>query len=285
MEIYLGKSSGFCFGVKNAIDGTEKILKESNENIYCLGEIIHNEDVIKTLEEKGLIFIDDINQAHGTTIIRTHGVPKEIYQIANEKKIKIIDYTCPFVLKIHEEVSRYSQNNYFIFLLGIKKHPETIGTKSFCGNNSYIIENLDDIEQAINTFNSSELNKLLIISQTTFSISLFKNIVDVVTNKLNPSINLEIKNTICNTTSIRQKETEELSKEVDFMIIIGGKNSSNTKKLYEIAEKNCSKHLLIQTANDLQNIDFSTTKKIGIMAGASTPENTINDVVNFCKKL
>ena len=241
--------------------------------------------LVKTLEEKGLIFIDDINQAHGTTIIRTHGVPKEIYQIANEKKIKIIDYTCPFVLKIHEEVSRYSQNNYFIFLLGIKKHPETIGTKSFCGNNSYIIENLDDIEQAINTFNSSELNKLLIISQTTFSISLFKNIVDVVTNKLNPSINLEIKNTICNTTSIRQKETEELSKEVDFMIIIGGKNSSNTKKLYEIAEKNCSKHLLIQTANDLQNIDFSTTKKIGIMAGASTPENIINDVVNFCKKL
>ena len=283
MDVYVGKTSGFCFGVKNAVDGAEKILEEYDENIYCLGEIIHNEEVIKSLKEKGLIFIDNINESHGKTIIRAHGVPKEIYQIAINNNIKLFDYTCPFVLKIHDQVSKYSEDKYFIFLLGIKKHPETVGTISFCGDNSYIIENLDDIDTAVDKFNSSNLNKILIISQTTFSVSLFNDIVNTVKEKIPSSVNLEVLNTICNTTSIRQKETEELAKKVDFMIIIGGKNSSNTKKLYEIAVRNCSRCLLIQTSKDLESTDFSDVYKIGVMAGASTPQNIIDDVVNFCK--
>lgn len=282
MEILLGKTSGFCFGVQNAIGGAEKILNNSKNPVYCLGEIIHNEEVINDLKSKGLLFIDNINQADKEVIIRAHGVPKDIYTIANQKNIKLIDYTCPFVLKIHDEVIKYSNKNYFIFLLGIKKHPETIGTISFCGDNSYIIENSSDIDSAIEKLNKSGLKDVLVISQTTFSVSLFNDIINILKAKLS-SKNLEIKNTICNTTANRQKETEEISKKADLMIIIGGKNSSNTKKLYEIAQKNCKNVMLIQTQNDLKNTDIHSFNKIGIMAGASTPKKIIEDVVAFCK--
>lgn len=282
MEVILGKTSGFCFGVKNAIDGAEKELKNNNK-VYCLGEIIHNEEVIKDLENKGLEIIDDINDAFDKVIIRAHGVPKEVYEIGKKRNIEILDYTCPFVLKIHNTVVEYAKNNYFIFLLGIKNHPETVGTISFCGNNSYLIETLDDISNALKSFDNSGLENLLIISQTTFSVSLFENIVNNIQSSLSSKVNLVIKNTICNTTSMRQKEAEQLSKNVDLMIIIGGQHSSNTKKLYEISKKHCKNVLLIQTEKNLKQEYFHGIGKVGIMAGASTPQNIIEDVVNFCK--
>ena len=282
MEVILGKTSGFCFGVKNAIDGAEKELKNNNK-VYCLGEIIHNEEVIKDLENKGLEIIDDINDAFDKVIIRAHGVPKEVYEIGKKRNIEILDYTCPFVLKIHNTVVEYAKNNYFIFLLGIKNHPETVGTISFCGNNSYLIETLDDISNALKSFDNSGLENLLIISQTTFSVSLFENIVNNIQSSLSSKVNLVIKNTICNTTSMRQKEAEQLSKNVDLMIIIGGQHSSNTKKLYEISKKHCKNVLLIQTEKNLKQEYFHDIGKVGIMAGASTPQSIIEDVVNFCK--
>lgn len=282
MEVILGKTSGFCFGVKNAIDGAEKELKNNNK-VYCLGEIIHNEEVIKDLENKGLEIINDINDAFDKVIIRAHGVPKEVYEIGKKRNIEILDYTCPFVLKIHNTVVEYAKNNYFIFLLGIKNHPETVGTISFCGNNSYLIETLDDISNALKSFDNSGLENLLIISQTTFSVSLFENIVNNIQSSLSSKVNLVIKNTICNTTSMRQKEAEQLSKNVDLMIIIGGQHSSNTKKLYEISKKHCKNVLLIQTEKNLKQEYFHGIGKVGIMAGASTPQSIIEDVVNFCK--
>lgn len=282
MEIIVGKSSGFCFGVKNAIDGAKKELKHVNP-VYCLGEIIHNEQVIKDLESKGLIIVDNIEEAKDTVIVRSHGVPKYIYDVAKEKNMKLLDYTCPFVLKIHETALKYSENNYFIFLLGIKSHPETIGSISFCGTNSYLIENFDDIFPAIEKFKSSNLDNLLIIAQTTFSVSLFENIVDEIKKHLTSNVNLEVKNTICNTTSIRQKEAKEIAKKVDLMIVIGGKNSSNTKKLYEVSKIYCENTILIQTKNDLNHDYLQGFNKIGIIAGASTPQDIIEDVALFCK--
>ncbi len=282
MEIILGKSSGFCFGVKNAIDGAEKELK-NNRPLYCLGEIIHNEEVIKDLESRGLIIIDNIEDAKDVAIVRSHGVSKSVYDTAKSKNIKLLDYTCPFVLKIHETALKYSQNGYFILLLGVKTHPETIGSISFCGTNSYLIENMEDIPPALDKFKSSHLRNLLVISQTTFSVSLFEDIVNEIKKHIDTDVNLEIKNTICNTTSIRQKETEDIAKQVDLMIVIGGKHSSNTKKLYEVANKNCENTLLIQTKNDLNYEYLQGFNKIGIIAGASTPQNIIEDVVVFCK--
>ena len=282
MEIILGKSSGFCFGVKNAIDGTEKELK-NNKPVYCLGEIIHNEEVIKDLESKGLVIVDNIEDVKDVAIIRAHGVSKNVYETAKSKNIKLLDYTCPFVSNIHKTVTRYAKDNYFIFLLGIKDHPESIGTISFCGDNSCLIESLNDVSLALNEFQKSSLKNLLIISQTTFSVSLFEEIVSKVKSRLTSNINLEIKNTICNTTSIRQRETKSIAKKVDLMIVIGGKHSSNTKKLFDVAKKNCKNTLFIQTKNDLEYTYLQSFNKIGIIAGASTPQNIIEDVVDFCK--
>ena len=146
-----------------------------------------------------------------------------------------------------------------------------------------MIESLNDVSFALNEFQKSSLKNLLIISQTTFSVSLFEEIVSKVKSRLTSNINLEIKNTICNTTSIRQRETKSIAKKVDLMIVIGGKHSSNTKKLFDVAKKNCKNTLFIQTKNDLEYTYLQSFNKIGIIAGASTPQNIIEDVVDFCK--
>ncbi len=283
MEVIVGKSSGFCFGVKNAVNSTERELSNNNNAIYCLGEIVHNEEVIKDLESKGLVIVDNIEDVKDVAIIRAHGVSKNVYETAKSKNIKLLDYTCPFVSNIHKTVTRYAKDNYFIFLLGIKDHPESIGTISFCGDNSYLIESLNDVSFALNEFQKSSLKNLLIISQTTFSVSLFEEIVSKVKSRLTSNINLEIKNTICNTSSTRQNEAEEIAKKVDLMIVIGGKHSSNTKKLYEVAEKNCKNSLLIQSRKDIKYDYLQGFSKIGIIAGASTPQKIIEDIVLFCK--
>lgn len=281
MDIIIGKNSGFCAGVKHTISKAEDELNTTKDSIDCLGEIIHNKQVIKDLENKGLRIINSIDEAKHRVIIRAHGISKEIYDIAKSKNIELLDLTCPKVLKIHKQVENFSKNNYFIFLFGIKDHPETIGTFSFCGKNSYILENSSDISSAIKSFKTSSLKDLLIISQTTFSLNLFDEMVNSIINTLDKDYNIYIEKSICTATSLRQIETRELSTKVDLMIIIGGKNSSNTKKLYEIALENCKNVIYIQTKEDL-NLNFvKNFKTIGIMAGASTPEYIIKDVCKF----
>lgn len=279
MNIILGKTSGFCAGVKYTITKAEEELSKSNgKPIDCLGEIIHNKQVVESLESKGLRTINSIDEAKTKVIIRAHGISKEVYEIAKNKNIELIDLTCPKVLKIHQQVEEFSNKNYFIFLIGIKDHPETIGTYSFCGNNSYIIESLEDIDAAIYAFKSSYLKDLLIICQTTYSVKLFDEIVDAITHSLGDSYNIHIEKSICNATSMRQAETKEISAKVDLMIIIGGKNSSNTKKLYDVASNYCKNVIHIQTKDEL-DLDFVRSfENIGIMAGASTPSYLIEDV-------
>ena len=171
--------------------------------------------------------------------------------------IELVDLTCPKVLKIHEEAEKYAKNNYFIFLIAEKIHPETIGTYSFCGENKFIIENEKDVEGAIECFNNSKLKDILVISQTTFSVEKFNNIIKKLDEHIDKDrINLVINKTICNATSLRQEEAEKISKQVDLMIVIGGKNSSNTKKLYEIATKNATKAIWIESKDELLNENF-----------------------------
>ena len=284
MEIILGSTAGFCYGVKRAVTSAEQSLKE-NKNLYCLGEIVHNKAVVKNLEEKGLKFIDDIKNSKGKTIIRAHGVPKEVYRYAKNNDIEIFDFTCPKVLHIHDIAKKYEKENYFIFLLGKSTHPENIGTISYCGNNSYIIEDTDDVDKAIEKLKESKIKKLLIISQTTFSIDKFKVIEKLIKEKIPKDIDLVIKNTICKATELRQKETKELSKKVDVMIIIGGRNSSNTKKLFDIAKTNCKKAISIEDSSEITLEDLKDIGKVGIMAGASTPKEVINKVIDKLKQL
>ena len=284
MEYIVGKTAGFCFGVRNAVESAKKSIQEE-PSMYCLGEIVHNKEVVHELEDMGMEFIDDIseNTDEKTTIIRAHGVSKEIYEIAEQKNIKLIDLTCPFVLKIHKMVSSHEKEGYYIFLVGAKAHPETIGTAGFCGKHYSIIEQQSDIEEAIQNFYDSKMKKIFVVVQTTFNMEKFKEFSNIISEEFSnkDDVTLEIENTICLATKERQDETEKMSKEVDFMIIIGGKNSSNTKKLYEISKKNCGKTICIETCDDINVGELEGIKKVGIMAGASTPQSSIEKVINL----
>lgn len=278
MELIVGKTAGFCYGVKRAVDGAKEELKK-DETIYGLGEIVHNLEVIKELENLGMQFIENIEEAKGETIIRAHGIQKEIYEKAKEKQIELVDYTCPKVLKIHQIAEEYANKGYYIFLLGNKKHPEIIGTLSYCGENKFVIEKEDDTIKALEALEKSEIKKLLVISQTTYSLEKFYIIEEIIKNELPRDVELVIKNTICQATEIRQKETEQIAKKVNSMIVIGGKNSSNTKKLYEIAKQYCDTVWFIENETQLEFEKIKQDDKIGIMAGASTPKESIEKVI------
>ena len=285
MEIIIGKNAGFCFGVQNAVSKTEEKLKE-NKEIYCLGELVHNGEVIKKLQKMGLKIIDNIEQVgkDNKVIIRAHGISKETYKRAKELNIEILDYTCPSVLTIHQLAEKYAQKGYFILLIGSKKHPESLGTISFCEQNSYLLENEEEIEIAKQKIEQSNIKNVLIIAQTTYSMEKFNNIVERLKHDIDKDINIEIKNTICNATKIRQEETRQIAKGVDCMIIIGGKNSSNTKKLFEIAKENCKNTYIVESVNELNVEDVLLFSKIGIMAGASTPKESIEEIYNIISK-
>ena len=283
MNIIVGKTAGFCYGVKRAVENAEKQI-ENEKKIYCLGEIVHNSIVINTLKEKGIEFIDDIKETKGKTIIRAHGVEKDIYDYAKKNNIEIEDYTCPKVVMIHEKVERYVNKGYYIFLCGNKAHPENIGTISYCNNKCSNIERKEDIKLALEELYKSNLNKVILISQTTYSLKMFQEIQEIIEKKLDESYELIIENTICKATEVRQKETNALSKNVDMMIIIGGKNSSNTKKLYDISKANLENSICIEDVLEInQEIDkkIFNSDKIGIMAGASTPNVSIQEVIKY----
>lgn len=282
MDIVLGKTAGFCYGVRNAVQNAEAKLKKYKK-VSCLGELVHNGQVIRKLEKLGLRIVERVEDSNNKVIIRAHGIAKEIYHKAQKLNIEVFDFTCPNVLKIHKIADEHAKNGYYIFLIGGKNHPESIGTISFCGNNSYLIETEEEIDEAIKTLKESNIKKLLIIVQTTFSLEKFNSYVDKIKEKIDASIELEVKNTICNATRIRQEETSEISKNVQCMIIIGGKNSSNTKKLYDIAKENCKNTIIVETKDELNTNAVKRFDKIGIMAGASTPDESIEEVIKAIK--
>lgn len=307
VQIMIGKTAGFCYGVNNAVTKTIEMLdqtKNSKSQIFCLGELVHNRQVIEELENKGIKVIEDIEELpitdeRKTVIIRAHGIPKSVYKELEKRNCEIVDLTCPNVLAIHKIAEEYSSNSYYIFIIGKKKHPEVIGTFGFCKSAS-IIENSEDIEIAISEFNKINKNKLLIIAQTTFSLAKFNELVDEIKEKIETEnlkkekLCIEVRNTICNATRLRQEETEELSKKVDYMVIVGGSNSSNTKKLYEIAKKNCaaigvetSEEIKIEAIRQMINKEYNNKKgfTIGIMAGASTPKQSIDDVKKYLENV
>lgn len=282
MEIILGKTAGFCYGVKRAVNGAENELKKGIK--YCLGEIVHNKNVINRLEKNGMHFIENIEEANGSCIIRAHGVTKNIYGEASRLNIRLQDLTCPNVVKIHQIAEKYVQDGYFIVLIGKKSHPEVVGTESFCGENSFIVSDFEDIEECKHKLIKSGLNNVLIIGQTTYNSKKFDEIVDGI--KLNfKNYNIEVKKTICMATEVRQKETDEISKKVDIMLIIGDEKSSNTNKLADISKLNCKNVYLIQGKEDIINLDFSKVERIGIMAGASTPGEDIENVIKYLKNI
>lgn len=278
--INIAKTAGFCGGVSTSINKTKEYLN-TYKNLYCLGELVHNKEVVTSLTNNGLKVVNSLDEVedNSNVILRAHGVPKKVYEEAANRNINLLDLTCPKVLKIHKEIKEYSDNNYFVILIGSKTHPETIGSISYA-NNGYVIEDESDIEECINKINTKDI---VIFSQTTYSKEKFNKITSILKDKLQDK-NLIINNTICNATSIRQDECMKMSKENDCMIIIGGKNSSNTKKLYDISSSNCKNTYLIETVKDLDINKITNFNNIGIMAGASTPKESIDEVVNAINK-
>lgn len=279
-EVKLAKSAGFCFGVKRAVDMVYEEAKKGGR-IYTYGPIIHNEEVVNDLEKKGVRVInnedelDDIN--NGTVIIRSHGVPKKIYDTMISKGLNVIDATCPFVKKIHNIVMEHSGPDDIIIITGNRNHPEVEGIRGWSNCTTYVVENEEEIDN-LPYFSGKNV---YIVAQTTFNYNKFKELVEIIKKK---GYNSSAVNTICNATEERQTEAKSLALESDAMIVIGGKHSSNTQKLYQICKKECAGTLYIQTLDDLELNELTSVRSVGITAGASTPNNIIEEVWQACQK-
>lgn len=272
-KIILAKSAGFCFGVQRAVNTVYELIGE--DKIYTYGPIIHNEEVVSDLEHKGVKVIEDSSQLDGDdsakVVIRSHGVSKQVYDDIEKKHAHIVDATCPFVLKIHNIVKKQSEAGAQIVIIGNENHPEVQGIMGWCVNTPIVI---DTAEKAENLRLDCDKN-VCIVSQTTFNYNKFKELVEIIDKK---GYNTIISNTICNATEERQTEAREIAKQVDAMIVIGGKSSSNTRKLYEICKGECENTYYIQTISDLDLSVLAMAECIGITAGASTPNNIIEEV-------
>ena len=279
MEVILAKTAGFCFGVKRAVDTVYEQI-ETGKKIYTYGPIIHNEEVVKDLETKGVTVIEDLKELkdchEGTVIIRSHGVSMEEYNFIKDCNLEIVDATCPFVKKIHNIVEQESEAGKHVVIIGSREHPEVQGIMGWSKTEATVIENA---QEAAN-FVPKEGEKLCIVSQTTFNYKKFQELVEIFQKK---GYDVNVVNTICNATEVRQTQARQIAKEVDVMIVIGGKHSSNTRKLYEICKKECEQTYFIQTLNDLDFQSSSNIQKVGITAGASTPNNLIEEVQNYVR--
>ena len=278
MEVKVAKTAGFCFGVKRAVDMVYKQADSGgDEKIYTFGPIIHNQEVIKDMKSKGVETIHSeeelMNIDSGVVIIRSHGVPKRIQTLLEERGLRCEDATCPFVKKIHRIVEEESKKGKHIVIIGDEKHPEVQGIKGWSETEVTIIKTEED---ARNFTIASEI-PICIVSQTTFNYNKFKYLVEIISEK---NYNISVLNTICSATKERQTEAESIAKEVDVMIVIGDKHSSNTQKLYEICSHACANTHYIQTLDDLDMNQLKSVQTVGITAGASTPNNIIEEVQN-----
>ncbi len=282
MQVTLAKSAGFCFGVKRAVDQVYQEAEHSRMPVYTFGPIIHNETVVKDLEEKGVYAIGGIEELKhlpkGIVVIRSHGVSKEIYEKIETEGFRIVDATCPFVLKIHRFAEDYSKKGYHILIIGNASHPEVEGIKGWSDPAGTTV--LQSAEEARNFKLPEGENgrpNVCIVSQTTFNYNKFQELVEIIEKK---GYDIIVLNTICNATEERQKEAAEISAKADAMIVIGGSHSSNTQKLFEICKKECENTYYIQTLDDLDPGQFRSIDNVGITAGASTPNNIIEEVLD-----
>jgi 4-hydroxy-3-methylbut-2-enyl diphosphate reductase len=279
MEVLLAKTSGFCFGVKRAVDTVYEQIEQGGE-IYTYGPIVHNDEVVKDLEEKGVKVINSKeeleNLSSGKVIIRAHGVSKEICSLIENKGLECIDATCPFVKRIHNIVEKESAEGRHIIIIGNDGHPEVEGIKGWSLTPATVIES----EEETTNFKAKKGEKLCVVSQTTFNYKKFKYLVEIFQKK---GYDIIVANTICNATQERQKEAMELAANVDVMIVIGGFHSSNTRKLYELCKGKCEKTYYIQTLADLQIDIPNSVELVGITAGASTPNKIIEEVQKYVR--
>ncbi len=281
MKVTVAKSAGFCFGVKTAVDGLYNLLDSTNEKIYTFGPIIHNENVISDFSDRGVRIIDSLDELKkikgGIVVIRSHGVGKEVYDILASNNIQYKDLTCPFVKKIHHIVNKAGQSGRFVLVAGDSNHPEVAGILGWCDCDRMAINSLKEAKE----FRYNHDKPITMVSQTTFNHNKFKDMVEIITKK---GYDMNVIDTICNATEERQREARELSSNVDTMLVVGSRNSSNTQKLFEVAGENCSKSYLIESWDDLDQSALNGINSVGITAGASTPNKIIEEVQNNVRR-
>ena len=281
MEIIKAKSAGFCFGVKKAMETVyQQIEANTGKPIYTFGPLIHNEEVVKELKSKGVEVVDSVEELKalrdGIVIIRSHGVSKEIYKIMENNGITCVDATCPFVKRIHKIVDKESAAGKKVIIIGNDGHPEVEGIKGWSNSPAIVIEK----EEEATNFSCNPDEKICVVSQTTFNYNKFQELVEIFEKK---GYDISVVNTICNATEERQTEAKKIAAEADVMIVIGGTHSSNTRKLYEICKNECDNTHFIQTLDDLDLELPKSVRLVGITAGASTPNNIIEEVQNYVR--
>lgn len=276
-NIILAKTAGFCFGVNRAVNLVYEL--SDKEKVCTLGPIIHNTEMVKELEKKGVIIADkpaDVKDDY-TVVIRSHGVPKSVYDEINSLGLKYSDATCPFVSKIHRTVAKAGKENSIVLIIGDKNHPEVKGIEGHCCGEFFTAKYHEQVEKLINDNPKLKTEPVTVVSQTTFDVSEWKKSLKII-KKL--CTNAVIFDTICNATAERQEEARSLAEKVDLMIVIGDKTSSNTCKLYDICKRVCERTYLVETYRDLSTIDFETACNIGVTAGASAPARIIKEVLD-----
>ncbi len=279
MEVVLAKSRGFCFGVKRAVETVYEQLKKQGV-LYTYGAIVNNEGVVNDLKKKGVMVIQNRQELskikEGTVIIRAHGVARDVYEQLERQGLDYIDATCPYVKRIHNIVEKESKEGKQIVVVGNPGHPEVEGIVGWCNTPAVIVETIEEATK----YNPEKDKEVCIVSQTTFNYNKFQYIVEIIQKKV---YNVSVANTICNATEERQREAKEIASSVDAMIVIGGKHSSNTRKLYEICSAECANTYFIQTLDDLHLELPKAVRLVGITAGASTPNNIIEEVQNYVR--
>lgn len=284
MQVQLAACAGFCFGVKRAVDTVHEQLK-TGKTIYTYGPIVHNEEVVKELEDLGVKVLNskeelmELTPADGeqvAVVIRAHGVPREIYELLEQKGMECVDATCPFVKRIHKIVEEGSQNGNQVFIAGNPGHPEVEGIRGWCHGDAIVVETVEEAQK----LTIDDKKQGILVAQTTFNFNKFDNLVEIFQQK---GYNGTVVNTICNATEERQRAARELAKRADVMIVIGGKHSSNTRKLYDICSSECANTYYIQTLDDLSLVLPTTVRLVGITAGASTPNKLIEEVQNYVR--
>ena len=281
MEVKVAKTAGFCFGVQRAVDKVYELIDSCPDRLFTLGPIIHNEEVVNDLEKKGVRVASEEElktlPEGSTVVIRSHGVGKKVYDQLEECGLSYVDVTCPFVLKIHRIVEKESKAGSHSVIIGDPDHPEVVGICGWCIGPYTVIRTKQDALD----FVPPEGKNVCIVSQTTFNYNKFKDLVEILREKRydNTVLNiLNILNTICNATEERQREAKSIAGEVDTMLVVGGRHSSNTQKLFEICKKECENTYYIQTPVDLDSDMFQCSSYVGITAGASTPKKIIEEV-------
>lgn len=281
-EIKLAKTAGFCFGVNRAVDLVYSMLGEG-KTVYTLGPIIHNPQVVADLERRGVIIVEEIGAVPqgAVIVVRTHGVPAAVIQAIQDKGLECCDATCPFVSKIHKIVAKQSDRGDVVLIAGDPAHPEVRGIRGHCPGESYVFNSVGQLEELLHTHPEFSYKSISAVAQTTFNIKVWENCV----KKLNlVCTNATVFDTICNATQERQEEAIALSHTCGAMVIIGGRQSSNTAKLRDVCARNCPT-FLIETAKELSGIDFSSYSSIGVTAGASTPAGIIKEVLETMSEL